>query len=231
MKRLLKFILFVIVASLHNNLSTAQTYSIVTNDTISVTGIMEDLATLTIEQLNISNNAITLEWQKVSESVPLNWETNVCDNVICYATLVNGGTMNPINPGSYGFLLMHVTPHVNYGTSTIRYVVWDVALPSIKDTLTYILTVNAPTGFDEENVINTFNLFPNPAREQINISNNAFSSFSYTISDVAGRVIENGQSGSGPHKINTTSYKNGVYYCILRTPNGYLRISKFVVLH
>jgi hypothetical protein len=65
--------------------------------------------------------------------------------------------------------LLHITAHVNYGTATVRYAVWDIANPEIKDTLTYILTISATLGISETENKNGFNIFPNPAKETINI--------------------------------------------------------------
>lgn len=211
--------------------ASGQTYSIVANDTVSMTGIMEDLATLTIQQLNISNNTITLEWQKVSESVPPVWETNVCDNVICYSTLINGGVMNPIGPGDFGFLLVHVTPHVNFGTATIRYAVWDAAFPLIKDTLTFILTVNAPTSINDVNEVVDYFLFPNPVDNNLNIKCNATSSFNYQVSDMTGRIIISEVSYTQQLNISTSDYNNGLYFLSITDDNGNERTTKFIIQH
>jgi len=195
-----------------------------------MTGILEDLETLTIQQINIANNAITLEWQKVSENVPPMWEAKVCDNVICYSSLVNGGVMNPIVPGDFGFLMMHVTPHVNFGTSTIRYAVWDAAFPLLKDTLTYILTVPAPTGISNLNEIK-YSLYPNPADEMIDIKISDPASFNYQISDNTGKIIDSGKSVSRQLNIKTYQYKNGIYFLKMIDRNGKSNYNKFVVQH
>ena len=230
MTNIYKILLSVVVVITAIDTSSAQTYSIIPNDTINMTGIMEDMETLSIQQLNISNGILTLAWQKVSENIPLNWETNVCDNVICYASLINGGTMNPVSPGDYGFLLVHVTPHVNYGTGTIRYAVWDVAFPLIKDTLTYILTVNAPTGVIEDKNITQLSVYPNPADESISFYNKALLSLNYKISDAAGKLIETGHSSSELITINTAAFKGGVYYLSVQSEKGNLQKFKFTIL-
>src|SRR5688572_3464404 len=157
---------------------TAQSYSIFPDDTISTTGIMEDMATLTIQQINNSAGTLQLQWQKVSESVPTNWEANVCDNLLCYTSLVDSGMMNPVPPSNYGFLLMHITPHVSYGTAVIRYAVWDMISPLLKDTLTYILTVNSPTGIvtiDSDDV----EIYPTLANDFITVKSNHKEPLSY----------------------------------------------------
>ncbi len=231
MKNIYKSIIAIIFTIATMGSSSAQTYSIIPDDTINVTGIMEDLETLSIQQLNISNSIITLEWQKVSENVPLLWETNVCDNVICYSSLINGGVMNPVNPGDYGFLLVHITPHVNFGTATIRYAVWDVAFPLLKDTMTFMLTVNAPTGISKGKDEAAFAFYPNPANIFLKISNNTNASFNYKICDITGSKIEMGESVSQLLNINTNNYKNGIYYLDIISENEFNTNSKFVIIH
>ena len=44
-------------------ISVAQSFSNTPNDTINMVGMMEDLETLSIQQQNISANAITLKWK------------------------------------------------------------------------------------------------------------------------------------------------------------------------
>jgi hypothetical protein len=173
-KHLILLVAAILVAT---NITLSQTFTNAPNDTIQMTGMMEDLETLSIQQINNSSNAIQLKWKKVSQSVPANWEASVCDNAICYTSLVNTGTMNPVNPADYGLLLLHITPHVNYGTAIIRYAVWDTINAAMKDTLTYILTVDATSGISAEKNKKTFNIFPNPSKENINIISNLHTGF------------------------------------------------------
>jgi hypothetical protein len=229
MKNWNSIVLTVAVTIAASGSSGAQTYSVVPNDTIFMTGVMEDLATLSIQQINISANTITLGWQKVSENIPLNWETNVCDNVLCYASLINSGTMNPIIPGDYGFLMMHVTPHVNYGTATIRYEVWDVAYPILRDTLTYILTVNSPTGINEGLELDQVFLSSPPASGFISIHNKTFLSLDYSICDISGKLIDKGISSAGLINITTDFYRNGLYCLTIMNDSGERKAFKFII--
>ena len=169
MKITQKIVLSVAAILAATDFSFAQSFSNTPNDTINIVGMMEDLETLSIRQQNISANTIILKWKKVSENVPALWEASVCDNSFCNTSLVDSGMMNLVLPNDFGLLLLHITPHVNYGTATVRYAVWDIANPTLKDTLTYILTVSATSGIADVENKNTFSIFPNPAKENINI--------------------------------------------------------------
>lgn len=208
----------------------AQTYSNLPNDTIKITGMMEDLETLSIRQLNTSADTIQLQWEKVSESVPLAWDASVCDNAFCYTSLLDGGAMNPIAPLDYGFLLLHITPRVEFGTAVIRYAVWDIANPIRKDTLTYILTVGAATSVDDVRDQPASHLFPNPATNNINLTSMFGSGFQFFITDVSGRVIERGVSTSISHSLNIEHIPNGAYRVAFVSDKNVVTFSTFLVI-
>jgi hypothetical protein len=212
-------------------ISSAQTYSLIPNDTILITGAMEDLETLTISQLNISTDTITLKWKKLSESVPSNWESAICDNQICYTSLVGDGTMNPVIPGDKGFLLLHLTPHVSYGTAVVRYSVWDIEYPALQDTLTFILTVNNPSGISEAGNKNAFRIFPNPVKGNINIHSTLKEGFQYIINDISGKQIQAGISKANLISVSTENFTDGVYSILISDNNKTIHLKKIVVQH
>ncbi|MDT3740199.1 MAG: T9SS type A sorting domain-containing protein [Candidatus Kapabacteria bacterium] len=202
------------------NLSFAQTFSNSPNDTINVIGMMEDMATLNIQQLNISSNTITLKWEKVSENIPSAWEASVCDNKICYASLIDSGTMNPVNPADSGLLLLHITTHVNYGTAIVRYAVWDIANPAFRDTLTYILSVNNFSTVSEINNLNALSIYPNPAFDNINIQTNLQTAFIFSIIDITGNEIRKGFSEVNSISLSTEELSSGVYFIQIKSKNN-----------
>ena len=182
----IKHIVLVITAILAaTTFSFAQSYTISPNDTFFVNAMMEDLETLTINQVNSTTDTLYLKWEKISESVPALWEASVCDNQICYTTLVDSGSMNPIYPSDFSFLLLHITAHVNYGTAIIRYAVWDINFPMQRDTLTYIMNVTT-TGIAATNLETPLVWFAENKIHLQNINEN-FSSLS--VNDLSGKEI------------------------------------------
>ncbi len=224
-----KIVLSVAAIFAATDISFAQTYSLVPNDTINLMGMMEDLETLSIQQPNISNDTIILKWKKVSESVPTLWEANVCDNAFCNTSLVDSGTMNPVMPKEYGLLLLHITPHTNYGTAIVRYAVWDIANPTLKDTLTYILNVNATTGIAATENKNAFSIFPNPVKDNINIISKLPTGFQFLITDVSGKEIEKGVSKTNSISVSTENLSNGIYNISIFTENKIITTKKFLI--
>ncbi len=201
------------------DISFAQTFANTPNDTFQISGMMEDQQTLIISQLNISSEIINLGWEKISESVPLSWEASVCDNRLCYSDLKDSGTMNPVAPAEMGFLLLHITGHVNYGTAVIRYAVWDRNNPALRDTLTYVMTIDKNTGIDETGSGKEFTVFPIPAVGYVNITSNSQTGFSYSIITVNGMEIETGLSEANSLSILTENYPNGIYFLKIKSDN------------
>ena len=209
MKLLNKLKLTVAVFFAATVITNAQSYSIVPNDTIELTGYLEDLQTLSIEQHNLTANTLTLKWQKVSENVPSLWEASVCDNAFCYTTLLDSSTMNPVIPGDYGFLLLHITGHVNYGTAVVRYAVCDAMTPMLIDTLTFIMHIYDPAGLMESENINPFTI--NQNTQGIHINAKVGNNFHYLVIDASGKVISKGNSTAGFAKVSTVGFSNSIY--------------------
>ncbi len=205
-----RILMILVLLTVVSNPTSAQRYANTPKDTIDVAGMMEDLATLSFQQLNISSDTISLQWEKISEQIPEFWDASVCDNVICYAGLVSSGKMNPVAPADSGFLLLHITPHVNYGTAIVRYAIWDTSNPASKDTLTYILSVSNTTGIHAINTIIDFSIFPNPTMDNISIIT-SYPAFTFSINDINGNEIMRGISEFRSTAISTKELPCGYY--------------------
>ncbi len=209
--------------------SFAQTYSITPNDTFEVIGVMEDLQTLTIFQVNNTTDTLYFQWEKVNESVPTNWEASVCDNFVCYTVLMDSGTTNPVFPGESGFILLHITPHVTYGTAIVRYAIWDIENPTQKDTLTFITTVNAPSTITETKNKNLFSVFPNPVSDLFNIQFSDNEEHAISVYDFIGKNIYSAVS-SANSQLSTTNWLNGIYTLSI-SDNNKITTKKIIVQH
>ncbi len=211
--------------------SFGQNYSISPNDSVEISGVFEDLQTLIVNQINTSNDTLHLQWEKIDENIPLLWEASVCDNSFCYSTLEESGYMDPVLPGEYGFLLLHITPHVNFGTSVIRYAVWDTNFPLVKDTLTYILKVDSANAIGEAGKGTGVKLYPNPATNFIHLTADWESGFSYSISDLSGKEINIGIASTGSISIPAINFQNGIYQIAITRKSKTTTVLKFMIHH
>ena len=135
------FLVVVVIIATTTKLS-AQTFTVSPNDTLTAVSVLDDLNSLTALLVHPANDTLYLQWKKVYESIPLNWDASICDYQHCYSSLLDSGLMSPIVPGDDGVISCHITPHINYGTATIRYTVWDINNPALIDTITWIVSAN-----------------------------------------------------------------------------------------
>lgn len=231
MRLFCKMALSVVAVIATTGFVSAQSFYNTPNDSIYQVGTFDNLHTLSIQQVNLTSDSIILQWQKVSESLPADWEASVCDNANCNTTLLNSGTMAPIVPGEYGLILIHITPYKNAGTAIIKYAVWDIATPTMRDTLTYILTVNATSSTTEIQTKNTCSIFPNPASENIFISTEIAMDYTYLITDAVGRIIQKGDALTTDTNISTRELPNGIYSLSIFIKNKHYDTTKFVIQH
>ena len=218
-------LVFFLVILIFSKESISQTYSIIPDDTVQQSGVMEDMETLIISQLNSSSDTITFKWKKVNESIPANWEASICDNQVCYANLADSGTMIPVIPSEMGTMILHIAAHVNYGTAVIRYAVWDNNYPLLKDTITFIMSV-LNQEISEHDGNREFSIFPNPVTNYLHVSSNTIKAYSISITDLSGKEIYFGKS-SESKTINTTFFPKGIYSVNLKTNNQYY-LHKFI---
>lgn len=223
----MKYFLPIIMLLATFGFSFGQTYSITPNDTVEVTGYLEDLQTLTISQLNTSNDSLYFEWKKVSESVPGNWEASVCDNFVCYTVLQDSGLTNPVLPAESGFILLHVTPHVTYGTCVVRYAIWDRANPAVKDTLTFITKALEPSSLPDFD-LNTFSLFPNPTTDVLNVHFSDNQPYRVVILNSIGEAVYTGAATSN-FQLYTANLPGGTYSVSIFTNDSFKVTQKLII--
>ena len=102
------------------------------------------------------------------------------------------------------------------------------------DTLSeqYTLTIGAPTGIDEVNNA-YFCVYPNPAKENINIALTANNYKCIVMTDILGNTILRNESfpSNGKMIINTADLKNGMYFLSLTDIDNKVSTKKISVIH
>lgn len=80
----------------------------------------------------------------------------------------------------------------------------------------------------EHNLINKPELYPNPAKEWVNLNNLPQGSF-IEIFDLSGKMIFNKKDSTGNIRINTSSFTNGVYIIKVQDKGKIIRSEKLVI--
>ena len=187
--------------------SQAQSYSISPADTITGDAVFDDMNVYNILQNNLTPDTLWLSWEKVMADVPADWEAVNCDNNLCYTELKQSGNMYPILAGEAGLLSIHVTPHINSGTASIQYAVWETSNPTQKDTLTWIITSEL-TGIENEmnDVISVI-----LSGSQLLINASEFNGQLLRIMNLDGRILVNETLNSSQVTYNLSRFSSGIY--------------------
>lgn len=128
--------------------AVAQAYYHAPNDTLIASTTVNNSVTMNITQVHPANDTLHFAWSKLSVSIPQEWVANICDNSMCYPSLMNSGETAPVLPGDDGLMLIHCTPWSVSGTAIIRYTIFELSNPLQVDTLTWIIQASPTAGID-----------------------------------------------------------------------------------
>jgi hypothetical protein len=63
-----------------------------------------------------------------------------------------------------------------------------------------------------EEELATIDVYPNPAKDIVNISNSGIENYEYSITSVTGQIVMTGEVKSGINSLSTEKLSNGMYY-------------------
>jgi len=87
--------------------------------------------------------------------------------------------------------------------------------------------IDIPTGIDKNDNDHSVNIYPNPAKNQLNItSNNNIENIK--VINAIGQVMVNQKVGTQFHTLNTSSYNYGIYFIQIETKDGIVT-KRFVI--
>jgi len=126
--RLVKIYLFVAltIVLVSFNLTDARSFKIlgngVQNSTVDRNGRVE-LAE--IKFLNTTENDLYLHWERLENTLPIEWDYSMCAFGKCQIGIPSGGALKLISPGKPGFLALHVFPKGIQGQGTVQFKLFD----------------------------------------------------------------------------------------------------------
>lgn len=204
-----------------------QFYRIEPNDSIMKTGSIEDLQTLTIRLSNSGNDTLNFDWKLISSNVPDKWEAAVCDNNNCYTSLVDSGSMNPVLPGDYGFILLHITPHIQDGIANVKYAVHEKSSPNKIDTLTFILSGVVLSAQAQLLSKNSWYFYLDPLTNKYSI--HCAKSGQVQLLNQYGLIIQKQTVGIGVSQLSWDIHQSGVYYLRFITNQFEIKVKKIII--
>ena len=136
--------------------------------------------------------AITFQWELVSNTFPSEWECSLCDYDICYFNIPISGTMTPISSSEAtnnitGLLKLSIKTRSTDTTGKAVFYVYDSNDYNRGDTISFtihsILTITDIA--EDYSSVETL-IYPNPAQNIVRISNPINSTINVEIYDALG---------------------------------------------
>jgi len=167
----------------------------------------------------------SMYWEVDSVNLPSNWEFSVCDQNICYPIGTQNVQWNL--PDNGGYLNMHFYPNGQEGEGFVTLKVNDSPDQNQIEYMTF--RANATSNGISENSLEEISLFPNPARDIVNISGGSINT-NFEMVDILGKKITSGKLDSkGGYRINTSSMLNGVYFVIFTEKDR--KVTRKIIVH
>jgi hypothetical protein len=98
-----------------------------------------DISKIKIE--NISNKAIYLKWETISNTFPKEWDCSMCQHGACQIGIPAGSEFKKLNSNEDGFIAIHVMPQKISGEGTVKFKVYDKNKPDDFEVITFNVTV------------------------------------------------------------------------------------------
>jgi hypothetical protein len=164
MKRILTLLTLLVVSVG----SYAQSWTLLTPDTVSASGVNADFEIITKATLKNNTNApLTLKWIRITNNLPQMWQSAICDeNGSCYAPTVDSMTLTIPASGTTRIDL-HFFINNTPGAGTARLRVSPLSGTGTSRILTFQGTAFVTSSADHSKP--TINFYPNPTRNVLNV--------------------------------------------------------------
>ena len=219
---------FLLLASLVFTFTSVSAQEVLTINPIEVEQtFVEDLSNILLDlevHADVTNNSgdtLYLRWVREVMEAPEDWQTQVCDNNLCYAPIVDSNYDPSIGvemavmmvPDTTFELIFHVRPRGNagYGEYEIPFYYYPDQDTTVLGTATFKVTVESVTDVSEETKAK-LRVFPNPATDYIELTNN----------DVVDQMVVYNLLGREVKNFNVI---NGRQYEVADLPNGMYLVS------
>lgn len=212
--------------------TTAQTYTIQPNDTVSTTLILNTYTDLNIDlpKSNL-NDTITLGYRVVYNDMPTSWDQLLCVYGICVGSSFPAGTnglMNPLTGANKGFVKLTINPLNLDQAAMFQIYVYDVNHPTTGDTLTY--TIDATTSMHSIEAGARLMLYPNPAQKQVQVDAGKELINSVEVYQLNGQLLQQVNNlNSSIVELDVEELPQGIYMLRVLTENNLIHLQKITV--
>lgn len=145
-----------------------------------------------IDIINETGDSLWLTWRLVENTMPEEWNVNLCDNVECYGVMPNTVDMHPVASGSAAFIRITTYPQNFSGSGQLHFRIYRTGFPEEYSTITF--TLSAGLTATRELPGNEARVFPNPTSGPVQIEFPASDPVAWILFDVLGQKQLQGNS-------------------------------------
>lgn len=183
------------------------------NDTVVMNVDADSYTQIYIEQVNQTGDTLNLEIEMIYSDVPTSWDGMICVYGLCLGGIPANGFISPMSPiydTTNGYVRWTVNPMGGEETGEIHVRVYDKDNPTDGDTCVFLITGQSFAGAQDYSASGDFYIFPNPAVDVINISNNDAIDVARLYS-IDGRMIEHHILQNQMETIDVSELPSGMY--------------------
>lgn len=190
---------------------------------------------VTVENTSSSSMDLTIERETTNPAS--GWTDYICwghesdpFGGVCYPVSAQNpwvtGQSVTIPAGEAGEIQVHIKPEGDNGCPVYRYTVMDGATE-----LSYLDISVCKSASTEELTPLTVSVAPNPAKSFVNVKTNGVEGATVKMVDVLGNVVLKETVMGSSKTINTSSFRNGIYFVIVEAEGSKPINRKVIVRH
>ncbi len=170
----------------------------------------QDIAA-TIRMVYEGPGEATLVWEREEVFLERDWETAICDPIICYQPHVNSMYFD-VEPNQPFDMTTHLYPNGADGDSAfVRLFMHEENTPETVYKFTYTFYADQTSSVEVERLESaTPRLYPNPAADVLNIQNDK-NIDRFEIFNVVGRMVHSSNHATG-RQIDVSNLQPGLYF-------------------
>ena len=166
---------------------------------------------------NVKGENVILKYKKISQTICDSWTFVTCANNDCFSDLPDTGSFYPVSDGEYAEFKITINAMGYEDSAIIKYILWDSSSTEFIDTLEYYISValRSTANFMANSKIR---IYPNPAKDEVNISANAGSKIA--LYDGNGQILLSKSMHNNTETLDISHVKPGLYLLTLLNSNG-----------
>lgn len=165
-------------------------------------------------------DTLWLEYELISNTLPVEWYAGYCDNHGCWGSLPENGYMSPMYEDLNSYIRLSINPEGLDGSGIVEYYVYEIDHYEEGMLMTFIVDTPGFVGFNDIQE-STTSFQPNPFSNQLTIHSDV-NILEINVYNLTGRLVEKFESiYQNQLNINSDHWPRGIYLVELKDESGH----------